>query len=86
MFDEFGYDPKIIHREHVMQHAGTSIEELVHAESTHGIEFTFYESPECKGPTLSATTAQREFLDRHTHVYHELYVIQGTLRDAYATN
>ena len=85
MFDEFGYDPEIIHREPVMQHAGTSIEELVHAESMNGIEFTFYESPACTGSAINATTAQRDFLDKHCHVYHELYVIQGTLRDHYAT-
>ncbi len=81
LFIRNGFQPEILHSEIIRQHAGTDLQPLAKREAVMkgitGHEFEFFGDPDGKEP-INATEAFSRRM-KGDHVYHNIYVVQGTL-------
>ncbi len=80
MFNECGYESRVLYEAIVPQHAATSLKSLaaIESESGMGQPFEFFADPEARMP-LCATYAEARRQKGHP-VYHKIFVIEGTLQ------
>ncbi|MEO8637818.1 MAG: hypothetical protein ABI430_02875 [Candidatus Taylorbacteria bacterium] len=77
LFSGLGYKPTLVHKETIPQHSGTSLASLVALEGNGHCDFEFFS--DCKGSKLiNARKAEKLRVERAT-VYHNIYVMAGTL-------
>ncbi|MDP3724872.1 MAG: hypothetical protein Q8R20_00185 [Nanoarchaeota archaeon] len=77
LFVVCGYEPRVIHKEIVRQHAQTDLRPLAEMEMSGEHRFEFFLSPEGKGCIGAMEAAHR--LSLRESVYHYIYVIEGRL-------
>ena len=85
LFDEAGFDPKVVHEKIVPQHPGTCLKSLVSDEarlqaqhSMAAFQFELFADKDATKP-ISAKVAHA-LMQKHQPVFHKIYVIEGTLR------
>lgn len=75
LFRKNGFEPQLLHKEVIEQHAGTSIESLATLEVAAGRSFEFFED-EAANQQISATRAE-ERRRLGLPIFHRIYVYQG---------
>ncbi len=77
LYRETGYAPRLIHRETIPQHAGTSLASLAELEERGHRHFEFYADTECRKPISAGEAEIRRLAGEE--VFHNIYVMAGTL-------
>ncbi|MDO8620589.1 MAG: hypothetical protein Q7R64_04560 [bacterium] len=77
LFRKAGYEPHVVHSASIAQHQGTSLASLAELEKNGHDDFEFFNGFDCQ-ELIDAREAEARRL-RGESIYHNIYVIVGTL-------